>query len=68
MMGAMREFLAFEAENKEMLENLAVELVKKEMAVPEGVVQYDAQLVGIGDISNEGFAAIFNFSDSQSKV
>lgn len=56
MMGAMREVLAFEAENKEMLENLAVELVKKEMAVPEGVVQYDAQLVGIGDISNEGFA------------
>lgn len=56
MMGAMREVLAFEAENKEMLENLAIELVKKEMAVPEGVVQYDAKLVGIGDISNEGFA------------
>jgi hypothetical protein len=56
MMGAMREVLAFESENKEMLENLAIELVKKELAVPEGVVQYDAKLVGIGDISNEGFA------------
>ena len=56
MRGAISEVLAFEAENKEMLENLAVELVKKEMAIPEGVVQYDAKLVGIGDISNEGFA------------
>jgi hypothetical protein len=56
MMGAMQEVLSFESENKEMLENLAIELVKKEMAVPEGVVQYDAKLVGIGDISNEGFA------------
>ncbi len=56
MMSAMREVLSFEADNKEMLENLAVELVKKELSVPEGVVQYDAQLVGIGDISNEGFS------------
>jgi hypothetical protein len=56
MMGAMQEVLAFESENKEMLENLAIELVKKELAVPEGVVQYDAKLVGIGEISNEGFA------------
>ena len=39
-----------------MLEKLAVDLVKKEMAVPEGAVQYDAQLVQIGDISNEGFS------------
>jgi hypothetical protein len=56
MMGAMQEVLSFESENKEMLENLAIELVKKELAVPEGVVQYDAKLVGIGEISNEGFA------------
>lgn len=56
MMGAMQEVLAFESQNKEMLENLAIELVKKELAVPEGVVQYDAKLVGIGEISNEGFA------------
>ena len=56
MMGAMREVLAFESENKETLENLAIELVKKELSVPEGVVQYDAKLVGIGEISDEGFA------------
>jgi hypothetical protein len=56
MMGAMREVLDFEATNKEMLEQLAIELVKKELAVPEGVVQYDAKLVGIGGIDNEGFS------------
>lgn len=56
MNGVMMEVLAFEAENKETLEQLAVELVKKELAIPEGIVQYDAKLVEIGQIDNEGFS------------
>jgi hypothetical protein len=56
MMGAMRQVLEFEAQHKDMLENLAVELVKKELSVPEGMLQYDAKLVGIGEIGNEGFS------------
>ena len=30
-----------ESRNKEYLENLAVELVKKEMAIPEGAMQFE---------------------------
>lgn len=54
-MGAMMDVLEFESQNKEFLENLAVELVKKEMAIPENALQFDAKLVPIGGISDEGF-------------
>ena len=47
--------LQFESKNKEYLENLAVELVKKEMAIPEGSLQFDAKLVSMGGIDAEGF-------------
>ena len=59
LMGTMQQMLMsvlqFESQNKEYLENLAVELVKKEMAIPEGVLQFDAKLVGLGGIDPEGF-------------
>jgi len=57
--GTMRQMLMrvleFEGSNKEYLENLAVQLVKKEMSIPEGVLQFDAKLVGMGGIDMEGF-------------
>ena len=55
MRQSMVDVLQFESENKEALEELAVELVKKEMAIPEGSLQFDAKLVPIGGISSEGF-------------
>ena len=59
LMGTMRQMLMnvlqFESTNKEYLENLAVELVKKEMAIPEGILQFDAKLVGMGEIDMSGF-------------
>lgn len=59
LMGTMQQMLMnvlqFESQNKEYLENLAVELVKKEMAIPEGALQFDAKLVGLGGIDPEGF-------------
>ena len=59
LMGTMRDMLMavlqFESQNKEYLENLAVELVKKEMSIPEGQLQFDAKLVGMGGIDPEGF-------------
>ena len=59
LMGTMQQMLMgvlqFESQNKEYLENLAVELVKKEMEIPEGVLQFDAKLVGMGGIDMEGF-------------
>lgn len=55
MQQMLNSVLEFESNNKEYLENLAVELVKKEMALPEGSLQFDAKLVGMGEISAEGF-------------
>jgi hypothetical protein len=55
MMSSMNDVLQFESQHKEFLENLAVELVKKEMSIPENVVQFDAKLVPIGSIGDEGF-------------
>jgi len=56
MQRTLRSVLQFEQDNKEYLENLAVELVKKEMSLPEDTLQFDAKLVGIGGIDSEGFS------------
>lgn len=44
LMNAVREVKAIENRNTEQLENLAIELVKKELAIPEDAFQYDVQL------------------------
>jgi hypothetical protein len=44
-MGLFPRISQIESNNKEFLENLAVELVKREMAIPEGALQFDAKLV-----------------------
>ena len=47
MMGmqSLKQIMDIESTNKERLEQLAVELVKKEMGIPEGALQFDAKLV-----------------------
>lgn len=55
LMGAVQKVLRIESQNKEYLENLAVDLVKKELAIPEGAFQYDCKLVQPGGISQERF-------------
>jgi hypothetical protein len=45
VMGGLQQIVSIESRNKEYLENLAVDLVKKELGIPEGAIQYDAQLV-----------------------
>jgi len=59
LVGTMQQMLSsvleFESNNKEYLETLAVQLVKREMAIPEGSLQFDAKLVGVGEISSDGF-------------
>jgi hypothetical protein len=56
MMNAVREVFQVQSENKEYLENLAVDLVRKEMGVRPDQVQYDAKLVGMGEIDMSGFS------------
>ena len=54
VMTALRQSGSIETRHKEELESLAVELVKKEMAIPPGSLQFDAKLVGMGQSeSNE---------------
>jgi hypothetical protein len=45
---AIMQTSRIEGRNKEDLENMAVELVKKELGVPTGKLQFDAKLVGMG--------------------
>jgi hypothetical protein len=56
MMGAVRDVFNIQSQNKEYLENLAVDLVRKEMGVRPDQIQYDAKLVGMGDIDMSGFS------------
>ena len=45
VMGSLQQIKRVENENKEYLENLAVNLVKKELGIPEGQLQFDVELV-----------------------
>ena len=56
MMGAVQDLFRIQAQHKEYLENLAVDLVRKEMGVRPDQLQYDAKLVGMGQIDMEGFS------------
>ena len=54
IMGSLQQIKRFESQNKEYLENLAVDLVKKELGIPEGQLQFDVELVGGGLSASEG--------------
>jgi hypothetical protein len=55
MMSAHNQILQFEQNHRRELEQLAVELVMKELGVPEGSVQYDARIIGMGEFNPEDF-------------
>jgi hypothetical protein len=42
---AMQRLVMIQSQNKEELEDLAVKLVKEELGIPDGAMQFDAQLV-----------------------
>ena len=56
MMRGVQDLFRIQANHKEYLENLAVDLVRKEMGVRPDQLQYDAKLVGMGEIDMEGFS------------
>lgn len=45
IMNGLQQVKRVEVQNKEYLENLAVDLVKKELGIPEGQLQFDVELV-----------------------
>jgi hypothetical protein len=56
-MQSLQQVMRIEFQNKEYLERLAVDLVKKEMGIPEGAMQFDAKLVSGPMSSAEGMRA-----------
>lgn len=55
MMDAHNKIVQIENEHRQELEQLAVELVTKEMGIPEGSFQFDVKIVGMGEIDTEDF-------------
>jgi hypothetical protein len=49
MMGAFEQIMKTESRYRTQLQDLAVELVKKELAIPEGSIDFDARLVSISE-------------------
>jgi hypothetical protein len=46
IMNSLQQIKGFEIQHKEYLENLAVDLVKKELGIPEGQLQFEVELIG----------------------
>jgi len=55
MMRAHNNIVAAERNHREQLEQLAIELVTKEMGIPEGSFQFDVKIVGMGEIDTDDF-------------
>lgn len=52
---AHNNIVQIERNSREQLEALAVELVTKEMGIPEGSLQFDVKIVGMGEIDTDDF-------------
>lgn len=55
MMSAHNQIVNTERQHRDDLEKLAVELVTKEMGIPEGKLQFDVKIVGLGEIDTSDF-------------
>jgi len=55
MQDAHNQIIRIEQSKREELEQLAIELVVKEMSIPEGAFNFDAKIVGLGEIDTEDF-------------
>ena len=55
LMNAHNTIVQVERNHRNELEQLAIELVMKEMGVPEGAIEYDAKIVGMDQIDMSDF-------------
>ncbi len=55
MMGAHNQIVQTERAHRDALEKLGIELVMKEFSIPEGAVEFDAKIVGLGEIDASDF-------------
>lgn len=65
VMGGLGEIAMIERRNKEYLEKLAVDLVKKELGIPEGSLQFDAKLIHGGMSAAEGMRQTPDMPDEE---
>ena len=68
LMNAHNTIVQIESQHKEELEQLAVELVMKEMGIPEGSVEFDAKIVGMGEIDMDDFNRDNDNEENQEEV
>ena len=55
MMQSFQRIVRIESQNKEYLVNLAIDMVKKEFEIPEGAINFDVELVGLGQMDQSKF-------------
>jgi hypothetical protein len=55
LISAHNTIIQAESNHRTELEQLAIELVMKEMGIPEGAIEYDAKIVGMGEIDMSDF-------------
>ena len=55
MMNSHNNIVRIEMAHREELQQLAIELVTKEMGIPDGAFQFDVKIVGMGEIDNTDF-------------
>jgi hypothetical protein len=55
LINAHTTIIQAESQHRTELEQLAIELVMKEMGIPEGAIEYDAKIVGMGEIDMSDF-------------
>ena len=55
LMSALGAIVGIERQHKQYLENLSIELVRKELEITPTDIKYESYLVSLGEISNEGF-------------
>ena len=53
-MQSLQNIVRTEAAHREELEQLAIDVVKQEMKIPDDAFQYDVKIVGIGEMDMEG--------------
>ena len=68
LMDTHNKIVRLENNNREELEQLAIELVKKEMGIPEDVIEFDAKIVGMGEIDTTDFNRERNQEENPQQV
>lgn len=68
VMNAHNTIVQAESNHREELERLAVELVMKEMGIPEGSIEFDAKIIGMGEVNTDDFNRDDNNEENPEEV